>query len=409
MTVLVTHPGRQHSHQAAVALHRHSFLAGYWSGAPTLARHGGMPLSGLLGKLHSYGPVNLPAHKVRWHPLTPALRRAGDALLPRTVAAWVDYAACREFDRWVARRMRAISPAAVLGCEISAATTFRLARRAGRLTLLDAPSLHHTAQDRLHGTTDPPSLHRRIVATKDAEIATADHIVTVSPIARQTYVDAGVAEDRVHSVLLGADLGLFTPPREERSAEGPFQLVFAGARIRRKAFDLLMRAFEEVYRHQPETRLVLAGPGGDAESALPRVGHPGIEILGSVDQQELAEVFRRSHCLVLPSRNDSYGMVVAEALASGLPVVVSEMVGSKELVRPEETGWILPVDDLEALTRRLRSCVDQRARLVEMGPACRAMAETASWHAYHQRFAELVRELLKAHRRDARRRGSPPS
>ncbi|HVS62078.1 MAG TPA: glycosyltransferase family 4 protein [Thermoanaerobaculia bacterium] len=308
----------------------------------------------------------------------------------------------------MARRLRATAPAAVLCCEISAAATFRLARYDGALALLDAPSLHHAAQDRLHGTTDPPSLHRRIVATKDAEIATAHHILTVSPIARETYVAAGVAEDRVHSVLLGADLELFTPPRETRSSDGPFRFVFAGARIRRKAFDLLVKAFEEAYRSRPDARLALVGPAGDAESALPRECHAGIEILGPVGQQELAEVFRRSHCLVLPSRNDSYGMVVAEALASGLPVVVSEMVGSKELVRPEETGWIVPVDDLDALTRRLLACVDQRARLAGMGPTCRTMAETASWEAYHRRFAELVRELLQAHREDTGRRGSPP-
>ena len=61
----------------------------------------------------------------------------------------------------------------------------------------DAPSIHHATQDRLHGTTDSPDLHRRIVAVKDAEIALADHVLTVSELARRTYLDAGVPPEKL--------------------------------------------------------------------------------------------------------------------------------------------------------------------------------------------------------------------
>ncbi|HVS13031.1 MAG TPA: glycosyltransferase family 4 protein [Thermoanaerobaculia bacterium] len=395
MAVLVTHPGRQHSHQAALALFAEGLLAGYWCGAPALEAQGGRLLASLLRRFHTYSPVPLPRSLVRWRPTTPGARRIGWGLLPHGGGAWVDYAASREFDGWVARRWRSVEPTAVLCCEISALSTFRAARRAGRVCLLDAPSLHHTAQDRLHGTTDPPALHRRIVATKDAEIALAHHVLTVSPIARETYLEAGTPEDRVHSVLLGADLELFAPPAAARPKTGEFRFVFAGARLYRKGFDLLVEAMSKVHARYPEARLLAVGPAGDAEGALP-TGHPAIERLAPRTQVELARLFGTCHCLVLPSRNDSYGMVVAEALATGLPAVVSDMVGSKVLVQPGTTGWIIPVEDQAALTERLLACVEEREKLIGMGAACRAAAATATWDKYRQRFAHLVADLIGA-------------
>ncbi len=111
-------------------------------------------------------------------------------------------------------------------------------------------------------------------------------------------------------------------------------------------------------------------------------------------QPELAAELRRADVLVLPSRNDSYAMVVAEALASGTPVLVSEMVGAKDLVTEGKTGWIVPVEDAAALAERMAWCARHPEAVREMGPDCRRAAEGATWPAYHRRLAELVRSLV---------------
>lgn len=368
MKVLVTHPGRQHSHQAALGLEKAGLLAGYWSGVPA---------SGF----RRYGPVPLDPARTVWFPWTPALRRIG----PRA-----DFAACRLFDRWAAWRLgrSGANAVAVIACEISALAIFRRAKELGMATLLDAPSIHHAAQDRLHGTTDSPELHRRIVAVKDAEIALADHILTVSELARRTYLDAGVPPEKVHAVTLGADLELFSPDGVQKS--GPLTFLFAGATIRRKGFDLLAEAFERVREEVPGVRLRIAGSRGD----LGHLIHPDMDFLGPVPQPELAAELRRADVLVLPSRNDSYAMVVAEALASGTPALVSEMVGAKDLVTEGKTGWIVPVEDAAALAERMAWCARHPEEVRSLGPECRRVAEGATWPAYHVRLAELVRSLI---------------
>ncbi|HEX7182458.1 MAG TPA: glycosyltransferase family 4 protein [Thermoanaerobaculia bacterium] len=392
--ILVTHPGRQHSHQAALALHGARMLAGYWAGVPAVAEQARRVPPFLRRRFERYAPVPLPAGSSRWFPWAPALRRIGDAVLPPSRAAWSDFAACRLFDRWAAARLpRAGAPvSAVIACEISALSTFREARRLGMATILDAPSIHHAAQDRLHGTADSPRLHRRITEVKDEEIALADHILTVSELARQTYLDAGVPAEKVHALTLGADTELFAPVPGERTSADGFVFLFAGATIRRKGFDLLLGAFERVRAQEPAAGLRVVGPRGDLGHLLD--GRTGISAAGAMDQRGLAEEFRRADCLVLPSRNDSYAMVVTEALASGLPVIVSEMVGAKDLVTEERNGWVVPVEDVGALADRMLWCARNSEAVRAMREDCRRSAEAATWPAYHGRLADLVRRIV---------------
>jgi glycosyltransferase involved in cell wall biosynthesis len=379
--VLITHPGRQHSHQAALALQDAGMLAGYWSGVPAAEAQTRRVPAFLRHRFERYAPVPLDPRRVHWFPWTPALRRVGP---------WSDFLACRLFDRWAAARLPRANATAVVACEISALTTFRRARRLGLVTLLDAPSIHHAAQDRLHGTTDSPGLHRRIVRIKNEEIALADHVLTVSELARRTYLDAGVAPDKVHAVPLGADLELFSPDAGER--KGDLTFLFAGATIRRKGFDLLLEAFHRT----AGARLRIVGSRGDLGHLLDGRDPERISFLGPLTQLGLAAELRRADVLVLPSRNDSFAMVVAEALASGRPALISEMVGAKDLVTEGKTGWIVPVEDVTALAGRMAWCAGHPEAVRAMGPDCRRAAEGATWPAYHRRLAELLRALPEA-------------
>jgi len=389
--VIVTHPGRQHSHQAAMALQAAGMLGGYWAGVPAVEGQARWVPRSLRTRFARYASVPLDPELARWFPWAPALRRTGDALLPAGAAAWTDFAACRLFDRWVARGLGRPRADAVLACEISALETFRAAKRRGLATLLDAPSLHHAAQDRLHGTTDSPGLHCRITRVKDEEIALADHVVTVSELARQTYLAAGVAAEKVHAVPLGADLALFSPDGAGPQ-DGPLTFLYSGATIRRKGFDLLLAAFDRVAERR-DARLRIVGPRGDLGHLLAGRDPAQVTFLGPQAQPELAAELRRADVLVLPSRNDSYGMVVPEALASGAPVLVSEMVGAKDLITVGKTGWIVPVDDIAALAERMAWCLDHPQEVRAMRGDCRRAAESATWPAYHRRFVELMRTV----------------
>jgi glycosyltransferase involved in cell wall biosynthesis len=78
-----------------------------------------------------------------------------------------------------------------------------------------------------------------------------------------------------------------------------------------------------------------------------------------------------------------------------VPVLVSEMVGARGLVVEGRNGWVVPVEDREALTRRMLACARDPAAVRALSPQARASARAATWEAYHERFAELLRRLLE--------------
>jgi glycosyltransferase involved in cell wall biosynthesis len=229
---------------------------------------------------------------------------------------------------------------------------------------------------------------------KDDEVALADHIVTVSELARESYLAAGSAPETVHAVPLGADLELFRTTAPGPAAAAPFRFLFCGARIRRKAFDLLVEAFLGVVREAPGAQLRLVGPRGDAAQLADRVPPANLSVSGPLPQSQLAREFAEAHCLVLASRDDSYGMVVAEALAAGCPVLVSDQVGARELVDEGRNGWVVPAGDVAALRERMLFCVRQVDAVISLRDGCRRSAERASWEGYHERFLKLMAQLV---------------
>jgi glycosyltransferase involved in cell wall biosynthesis len=393
--VLVSHPGRQHSHQAAMALERAGLLAAYWSGVPSRERQLRLLPGWMRRRLHRHAPAKLPDARARWLPVAVALRQASRAM-PTGVAQAIDFLACRAFDRQVAGRIARAGASAVVACEISALETFRAAKKRGMMTILDAPSVHYAVQDRVTPVPEARWLHERIVAVKRAEIALADAVLTVSDLARAGYVEAGVPESRVHAVPLGADTEWFAPGAPGPvAAAGPCTFLFVGATIRRKGIDLLLDAFAAVERRLPaRARLVVVGPRGDGHALLERGGVGDVVAHAAVTQSALREFYRRADCFVLPSRHDSFGMAVLEAMACGLPAIVSEMVGAREAIDEGRSGWIVPLADSRPLAERMAWCVEHRAALAAMRPAARAAAERHDWRRYGDRLAAAMAGIL---------------
>lgn len=389
--VLVVHPGRQHSHQLALALEDEGWLAGYWTGVPARPLTTVPGLRSLLSPLEKHDLLPIGRDRVRHNLAQPVLRRVAESLLPSASAAAVRYRGLSWFDRWCARRLSTVRPDAVVAYENSALHTFERARELGIVTVLDAASFHYAWQDRYFDYIESDVVHKRVTSRKGREIELADHVLTVSDMARSSYVDAGVPAERVESVPVGCDLSRFQASTgNERTSAAPFTFICAGHLSRRKGVDLLLQASRRLRDDGVEHRLWLAG---GADDDVPWADAPHADVLGRLPQRELAERFRQADCLVLPSRHDSFGMVVVEAMASGVPVVVSDQVGAKEAVS-DRTGWVIPADDLDALTEQMRWCVRHADAVDAMRDDARAAARRYSWDAYHDRVRRFFGSIL---------------
>jgi glycosyltransferase involved in cell wall biosynthesis len=102
----------------------------------------------------------------------------------------------------------------------------------------------------------------------------------------------------------------------------------------------------------------------------------------------------RADVLVLPSRHDSFGRVVVEGMATGLPALVSEHVGAKEVLREGESGWVGPAEDVQALTDRMRWCAAHPEAVADMQAAAVAAAQDYTWAAYRERVTGVLENIV---------------
>jgi glycosyltransferase involved in cell wall biosynthesis len=120
---------------------------------------------------------------------------------------------------------------------------------------------------------------------------------------------------------------------------------------------------------------------------------PGVRQVGQVPFGELPSQFQQCDVFLLPSLVEGLPQTLLEAMACGLPVVVSENTAGPEVVSDGSQGYVVPIRDPDSIAERLRELHDQPERLRRMSSEARRKAEELSGGAYGLRIAELLRSV----------------
>jgi glycosyltransferase involved in cell wall biosynthesis len=183
----------------------------------------------------------------------------------------------------------------------------------------------------------------------------------------------------------GIRLDAFTPGGERSDA--PSILCAADPGEPRKRVRLLVDAFAEIRRERPDAELWLM-PTGEAAMA----GAPGVRIVDpGADRDELVRLYRSAWVTVLPAFREAFGLVVAESLACGTPVVVMRDGGAAPGIVGGEAGRIAEPDPASLAAALLEAI--ERAPAADVAAACRTRAEQFSIERCAERYEALYREL----------------
>jgi glycosyltransferase involved in cell wall biosynthesis len=222
--------------------------------------------------------------------------------------------------------------------------------------------------------------------------AAARVVVTSESTARIVMADYDVPSRRVSVVRPGND----PVPRALGSDDGVVRLLSIGSVVPGKGYDLLIAAVATLA--DLPWRLTIAGdrtrnPAAaarlDADIAAHGLGER-VVVLGAVPPERIIELYLASDVFVLASRFEGYGMVLAEAIAHGLPVV-STMAGAIPETVPAGTGLLVPPDDVAALAQALRRLISDRAEQQRLAMNARAAAAALpTWQASARLFAGAV-------------------
>ncbi len=216
----------------------------------------------------------------------------------------------------------------------------------------------------------------------------------------------GIPPERIARWDRGVDVSRFSPARRdpELYGSGRINVLYSGRLTREKGVELLADAFLEGQRQRPALHLVIAG-GGPEEAALRERLGDRVTFLGWLEGDALATAYASADLFLFCSQTDTYGQVLLEAQASGLPVVAVAAGGPAELVRHGRSGLLCPPDAavLGLTLAGLAGSPSARRRLT--GGGLRAVEER-TWEAALGRLAEGWRLALEGEATRRPRAGS---
>lgn len=210
-------------------------------------------------------------------------------------------------------------------------------------------TLHHCVQDKAFSPykTKLQKLYHSLWITP-IEKKTIQHATIITTVSQYTANCAKEIFDisNIEVIYNGVDLDIFNPvPRNEKKENQKFRLLFVGNNSIRKGFDLLPKIMEQL--------------GDDYElfytaKSAEKLPSNMKQLPYQKSSQDLANVYRSMDALLFPSRLEGFGLVVAEAMACGLPVVVANSSALPELVKHQKTGLICKQDDIVSFVETIQ-------------------------------------------------------
>jgi glycosyltransferase involved in cell wall biosynthesis len=254
------------------------------------------------------------------------------------------------------------------------------ARSAGIPTTLDSPNgnirncreVYERESQRWCGKVFRGHPSPAMVERVEEEYQLAGMIRVSSEWAKNSLITGGVAAKKIRVFQQPVDLLRFIPFGHRKESNGPLRVCFVGSLDFRKGFLYLLRAVKLL--GSDHINLEVVGATGNRHCArLLSDERKGVNLYCAPGNPVPA--YHRAELFVFPTLEDGFGFAVAEAMACGLPVIVTNNCGAAEWVKSGRTGWIVPSGKVEPLAQALEEALHHRQELQSMGQLARADVE----------------------------------
>jgi glycosyltransferase involved in cell wall biosynthesis len=185
-------------------------------------------------------------------------------------------------------------------------------------------------------------------------------------VGESLVADYGVSPSNVNVVPVGVNLEIWKA--NPKQANGLVRFLFVGGDFYRKGGDLLLEAFRQLPVNSSELILV-------TKESIPE--EKNVQVYNGLqpNSPELIALFQESDVFVLPTRAEAYGIVAIEAGASGLPIIMTDIGGTSDIVQDTQNGYLIKVDDVQTLKDRMLTLIENPALRMQMGVYARERVE----------------------------------
>jgi glycosyltransferase involved in cell wall biosynthesis len=206
-----------------------------------------------------------------------------------------------------------------------------------------------------------------------------------------------ISASRMAVIPNGVDVARFSGSGERRLQARP-RLLFVGRLAVQKNLPMLLEALVGV-SEQFDTVLVGDGPlENELRASVTRLGLTNVRFYGRADGQELVELYRTADIFVLPSEREGMPLVLLEALAMGLPIVATDVPGSRDVVIPGDNGLLVPLGDPDALRDALLTITSDGDLFRRMSASSLHLAEKYSWGSISGEFERIYSHISETSR-----------
>lgn len=415
MKVIVAHPQQQHSYRLATALERRGELCKYvttvymkpgsltsliakalppfWKKKATGRRCDDLCDSDVVQFCEMKGLMTLFCYNISFaSSYYDRMRRfAEDAFAVKVakLAASVNADAVVGYDGCSAtlfEKLRELSPETVRIVDMSAANALYLRTVYERdVKLKPEYSASIKGWSRIW---DPVDVER----TK-CELASADAFLCGSSFVANSLSFSGVSMDRCEVCHYGVDINAF--PFHERSEKGlemPLTFVYLGQVSEHKGVSWLFEAFS--YFESSQAKLICVGKVNLPDSITSKLPS-NVELRGMVQHDDVSRLLLSSDVMLFPSLGDGFPLSIMEGFASGLPVVCTENTGAADCIVEGENGFVVPIQDSDALRDRIGWFISNREQIPRMAKAAREHVLTYTWDNYYENVADAIERLVE--------------
>jgi glycosyltransferase involved in cell wall biosynthesis/predicted metal-dependent phosphoesterase TrpH len=276
-----------------------------------------------------------------------------------------------------------------------AAAVAALAARVMELPIVGSYHTELAAYARVR--TGSGELEAAMAAVLGALYGQCGHVLSPSRSADATLAALGVRAPRIGRWDRGVDAVRFSPAKRVTGQFGPpdrFNVLYAGRLTKEKGVELLAEAFLEARAIQPRLHLLLAG-GGPEEQPLRRRLGGAATFLGWQEGEALASTFASADLFLFCSQTDTFGQVILEAQASGLPAVAVAAGGPVELIEDGRSGTLVP-PDVRTIAQVLITLAGSRAARERLSVGGLAAVAQRTWERSLEQLADGYRTALAA-------------
>lgn len=228
--------------------------------------------------------------------------------------------------------------------------------------------------------------HNWMLNRMEYEFKSADYIFVCSQLAKKTMIDNNINENKIFVNPLGIDLNSFGYYERKRSRT--FRFLHISNMSPLKGLHYIIDAFNNLSTSYENIELWLVGPAPKEIKLLEMIdSNDKIIYFPPVKEEKLVEYYHKCDLFIHPSLSDGWGMTVMQAMATGLPVVVSNMTGVKEIINNGNNGWIVESKNSLELLNIMQHVIKNHDQLLEIGKnGYRTVKNGYTWDDYSNRL-----------------------